>query len=188
MLDARYKIPAASSLGLLTSYVLHLKSSILCPTSKVQCPESFICISFADQIYCMTDHSLFLKNLWYLAFHGSSLKQGKLVGKEMLGEKIVFGRDKNGTPFALRDNCAHRGVPLSQGWFKNDTIQCCYHGWEFGTDGVCKNIPALPLGGTVDISKIKVFQYPCKEISGKIWVYIQDNKLPNVEPKMPPPE
>lgn len=94
----------------------------------------------------MTDHSLYLKNLWYLAFHGSSLKQGKLVAKEMLGEKIVFGRDKNGTPFALRDNCAHRGVPLSQGWFKDDTIQCCYHGWEFGTDGVCKNIPALKMG------------------------------------------
>ncbi len=136
----------------------------------------------------MTDHSLYLKNLWYLAFHGSELKQGKLLGKEMLGEKIVFGRDKNGIPFALRDNCAHRGVPLSQGWFKNDTIQCCYHGWEFGTDGVCKNIPALPPGGTMDISKIKVFEYPCKEISGTIWVYIPEKKLPNTEPKMPPPD
>jgi phenylpropionate dioxygenase-like ring-hydroxylating dioxygenase large terminal subunit len=136
----------------------------------------------------MADQSLYLKNLWYLACHGSFLKQDKLMGKEMLGEKIVLGRDKNGKPFALRDNCAHRGVPLSKGWFKNDTLQCCYHGWEFGTDGTCKSIPALPPGGTIDISKIKVFQYPCKEINGTIWVYIPDKKIPGIEPKNPPPD
>ncbi|HMI67988.1 MAG TPA: Rieske 2Fe-2S domain-containing protein, partial [Cyclobacteriaceae bacterium] len=65
----------------------------------------------------MADASLFIKDLWYLAFHGSFLKKGKLVPKEILGEKIVFGRDPSGQPFALRDNCPHRGVPLSAGWF-----------------------------------------------------------------------
>ena len=39
--------------------------------------------------------SLFLKNLWYFAMHGSFLVKGKLVGKEILGERIVFGRDEN---------------------------------------------------------------------------------------------
>src|SRR5688572_31034191 len=81
--------------------------------------------------------SLFLKNLWYFAMHGSFLKQGKLVAKEILGEKIVFGRDENDQPFALKDNCPHRGVPLSQGWYDGKVLQCCYHGWKFdhtGTD------------------------------------------------------
>ena len=133
------------------------------------------------------DASLFLKNLWYLAFHSSSLKPGKLIGKEMLGEKIVFGRDEQGKPFALRDNCPHRGVPLSGGWFKDNTIQCCYHGWQFDTKGTCKGIPALPPDNTIDISKIKVFQYPCEEVSGTIWVYIPDKKLPNTVPNEPPP-
>ena len=114
----------------------------------------------------MTDHSLFLKNLWYLAFHGSTLKRGKLIGKDMVGEKIVFGRDEHGKPFALRDNCPHRGVPLSQGWFKDNTIQCCYHGWQFNTNGTCKGIPALPPDNTIDVSKIKIFQYPCEEVNG----------------------
>ena len=134
-----------------------------------------------------TDASLFLKNLWYLAFHGSTLKPGKLIGKEMLGEKIVFGRDEQGKPFALRDNCPHRGVPLSGGWFKDNTIQCCYHGWQFDTKGTCKGIPALPPDNTIDISKIKVFQYPCEEVSGTIWVYIPDKKLPTTVPNEPPP-
>ena len=134
-----------------------------------------------------TDHSLFLKNLWYLAFHGSFLKNGKLVGKEICGEKIVFGRDASGKPFALRDNCPHRGVPLSYGWFKNDTIQCCYHGWQFNTQGTCTGIPAMPPDATFDPSKIKVFQYPVVDINDTIWVYIPEKKLPGLQPKLPPP-
>ncbi len=135
-----------------------------------------------------SDPSLFLKNMWYMAFHSSFLKKGKLIGKEILGEKIVFGRDSSGKAFALRDNCAHRGVPLSEGWFSNDTLQCCYHGWEFGTDGVCKNIPAVAPCSKIDFSKIRVFRYPLAEISDTIWVYIPDKKLhSSVVPQMPPP-
>ncbi len=81
--------------------------------------------------------SLFLKNLWYFAMHGSFLKQGKLVGKQILGEKIVFGRDENNQPFALKDNCPHRGVPLSGGWYDGKELQCAYHGWKFNHKGAC---------------------------------------------------
>jgi phenylpropionate dioxygenase-like ring-hydroxylating dioxygenase large terminal subunit len=133
------------------------------------------------------DASLYLKNLWYLAFHGSFLKKGKLTGKEILGEKIVFGRDAQGKPFALRDNCPHRGVPLSHGWFKDDCIQCCYHGWTFNTEGTCTGIPAMPPDATFDPSKIKVFQYPIAEINDTIWIYISDKKLLNTVPKEPAP-
>src|SRR5689334_12863562 len=124
---------------------------------------------FLYQQSSMADHSLFLKNLWYLAFHSSKLKKDKLVSKEILGEKILFGRDSNGVAFALRDNCPHRGVPLSEGWYKDNTIQCCYHGWQFNTQGVCTNIPAIAPGSNVDFSKIRVFRYPIREISDSIW-------------------
>jgi phenylpropionate dioxygenase-like ring-hydroxylating dioxygenase large terminal subunit len=130
---------------------------------------------------------LYLKNLWYLAFHSSFLKKGKLVAKEMLGERIVFGRDSKGEAFALRDNCPHRGVPLSEGWFENDTIQCCYHGWQFATTGVCTNIPAIAPGSKVDFSKITVFRYPIKEVSDTIWIYIPEKRT-NTEPKVPLPD
>jgi phenylpropionate dioxygenase-like ring-hydroxylating dioxygenase large terminal subunit len=130
---------------------------------------------------------LYLKNLWYMAFHSSFLKKGKLVGKEILGEKIVFGRDSKGEAFALRDNCPHRGVPLSEGWFENDTLQCCYHGWQFGTNGVCTNIPAITPDSNIDFSKIRVFRYPLREISGTIWIYIPEKRA-SPEPKTAPPD
>lgn len=135
------------------------------------------------------DPSLFLKNLWYLAFHSSFLKKGKLMSKQIAGERIVFGRDAEGIPFALRDNCPHRGVPLSEGWFRDCTIQCCYHGWKFGTDGVCKDIPAIAPESHVDFSKIRVFRYPVREINGTVWVYVPEKKVHyTVEPTLSPPD
>lgn len=122
------------------------------------------------------EQPLFLKNLWYFAFHGEKVVKGKLIQKEIAGERIAFGRNPEGNPFALKDNCPHRGVPLSEGWFDGTTIQCCYHGWKFNCDGVCQGIPALA-DESFDVSKIKVYQYPCKEINGTIWVYLPQNKL-----------
>jgi phenylpropionate dioxygenase-like ring-hydroxylating dioxygenase large terminal subunit len=120
---------------------------------------------------------LFLKNLWYVAFHGSELKKGKLRSTEILGERIVFGRDDENNPFALKDNCPHRGVPLSYGWFDGKCIQCCYHGWKFDTAGTCQEIPALAPDNNINVNKIKVGNYPCKEVNGIIWVYMPDKKL-----------
>ena len=121
------------------------------------------------------NESLFLKNLWYFVMHGSQLDQKKLTAREITGERIVFGRDPQGKPFALRDNCPHRGVPLSQGWYDGKEIQCCYHGWRFDATGSCLGIPAL-FDKNFNPSKIKVFQYPVREINGTIWVYVPANK------------
>jgi phenylpropionate dioxygenase-like ring-hydroxylating dioxygenase large terminal subunit len=125
----------------------------------------------------LADNHLFLKNLWYVAMYGNELKKGKLLAKEILREKLVFGRDAENKPFALKDNCPHRGVPLSCGWFDGNRIQCCYHGWEFDTKGVCQNIPALPPGTNINVQKIKANYYQCKEVNGIVWVYMPDRKM-----------
>ena len=124
----------------------------------------------------------FLRNLWYFAVEGGKLRKGQLRTKELLGEKIVFGRNQDGRPFALRDNCPHRGVPLSEGTFDGQTIRCCYHGWEFDCAGVCQKIPALA-DRSLDLKRIKIGSYPCKEINGAIWVYMPDVRYPNADPE-----
>jgi phenylpropionate dioxygenase-like ring-hydroxylating dioxygenase large terminal subunit len=126
-------------------------------------------------------NALFLRNLWYFALHGDKLKRGKLQTKELLGEKIVLGRDSSGYPFALRDNCPHRGVPLSDGKFDGRTIECCYHGWRFDSSGTCQKIPALA-DISFDVRKIKVYSYPCKEVSGTVWVYMGNSQH---QPQLP---
>ncbi|GBG83872.1 hypothetical protein CBR_g37742 [Chara braunii] len=43
---------------------------------------------------------------------------------------------------AFLDQCPHRLAPLSEGRIDEEgRLQCSYHGWSFGGDGGCKNIP-----------------------------------------------
>jgi phenylpropionate dioxygenase-like ring-hydroxylating dioxygenase large terminal subunit len=123
------------------------------------------------------DPAIFLRNLWYYAMHGSQLKSGKLVQKEILGEKVVFGRSRSGKPFALRDNCPHRGIPLSEGRFDGEMIECCYHGWQFDCSGVCQKIPALaePMA---NLSRIRAQSYRCEEVHGTVWIFMPDPSHP----------
>jgi phenylpropionate dioxygenase-like ring-hydroxylating dioxygenase large terminal subunit len=132
---------------------------------------------------------LILRNLWYLALPSSALKKGKLVGRTIAKERMVFGRDPSGVPYALKDNCPHRGVPLSQGHvLANGNIQCCYHGWEFDSGGVCRNIPALPPDSRADVTKIRAPKYPVVEVSGTVWVYLPAKLSPHIEVKEPVPD
>ena len=62
----------------------------------------------------------------------------------LLGVPLVLGRKNDGTLFAMRDLCPHRGIPLSAGWFDGETVQCKYHGWRFEpVTGQCREIPSL---------------------------------------------
>lgn len=58
---------------------------------------------------------MYLRDIWYFALPGESLKLGKLIHKVLLDEPLVFGREADGSAFALRDICPHQGVSLSIG-------------------------------------------------------------------------
>src|SRR5271170_6822480 len=90
-----------------------------------------------------SDSNPFLRNLWYYALPAVALKPGKMVGKLLLGEPVVFARAVDGSVFALRDVCPHRGMPLSYGRMAGGEVECCYHGWRFDGRGACTCIPSL---------------------------------------------
>jgi phenylpropionate dioxygenase-like ring-hydroxylating dioxygenase large terminal subunit len=129
-----------------------------------------------------------LHNFWYVAMPGEQLKPGKLAGKKMLGEPILLGRLAGGQVFALRDICPHRGIPLHHGWLEGDGVCCCYHGWKFQAEsGQCQEIPSLTEYDTLDISRIRVRTYPCREIQGNIWVYIPAEVKGEIDESALPP-
>lgn len=134
-----------------------------------------------------------LRNLWYLALPARQLKRGGTQAKILLGEPILFGRDRDGAVFALRDICPHRGIPLSDGSFDGCEVTCCYHGWRFDTAGCCTEIPSLVDGQALNLSRIRVRRYPCQEVQGNIWIYMSesgageagDTKAPCDVPQLP---
>lgn len=133
----------------------------------------------------------FLRDIWYVALTSGELKSGRLHKKTLLGEPVVMGRTGDGAPFALRDICPHRAVPLSAGRLAReadgtDTVECPYHGWRFGAaDGVCRHIPSLVEGQSFDVSRIAARRYAVEERDGLVWIYMPFE--PGGEPHAPPP-
>jgi len=113
-----------------------------------------------------------LRNIWYVACASSFLKKGQMIEKEIDGEKICLGRAANGKVFGLRNQCPHRGIPLTYGHFDGCEIECCYHGWRFETNGQCAKIPTISPKNPVDISKIRAPYYVLKELHGLVFIYL----------------
>jgi phenylpropionate dioxygenase-like ring-hydroxylating dioxygenase large terminal subunit len=118
-----------------------------------------------------TENAAPLRDAWYYALPSRRLKPGQMLAKTMLGEPVLLGRDRQGNAFALVDICPHRGIPLRHGKFDGCEIECCYHGWRFGTDGACTKIPSLLAEQQVETSRVKVKPYPVRELQGAIWLF-----------------
>lgn len=110
---------------------------------------------------------------WYPALRTASLRPGKLSTAMLLDIPLVLGRRRDGSLFALRDACPHRGIPLSVGWFDGNRLTCRYHGWEFEPcSGRCEVIPSLSSHDQLDPTRIYAQAYPCQERDGHAWVFI----------------
>jgi len=110
---------------------------------------------------------------WYPALRSEQLRGRKLVTTMLLDIPLVLGRRADGQIFAMRDNCPHRGIPLSYGWFDGTHVTCRYHGWEFEPcSGQCTLIPSLTSYDTLNATRIFAAAFPCRERDGYAWVYV----------------
>src|SRR5580704_322493 len=126
----------------------------------------------------------FIYGDWYPALRTDTLREP--VTTTLLNIPLLIGRKKDGTVFALRDLCPHRGIPLSAGWFDGETVQCKYHGWRFEPcSGQCREIPSLTSHDSLDPSKIYATAYPCVERDGYAWVYVPQPGVGRVTGELP---
>ncbi|SVC24413.1 uncharacterized protein METZ01_LOCUS277267, partial [marine metagenome] len=118
-------------------------------------------------------------NFWYPIIIGEELTPGKPEKVKVLGVNLVAFRDSKGDAQVISDTCCHRGGSLGGAWSNlpteprivDDTIVCPYHGWEFGGDGKCKNIPSLGYGAKVP-DRAKVDAYPVQEKYGIVFAFL----------------
>lgn len=133
-----------------------------------------------------------LRDIWYFGAQSSELKPGKHIRRMILGDPVLFGRTKAGKVFAMRDICPHRLVPLSAGKQMdhdgNPVVECPYHGWRFGVDGVCQHMPSLVDGNPYDPAKVKVRHYPTHEANGIVFVYVSSNPRFTGDAPIAPPD
>ena len=124
-------------------------------------------------------------NFWYPIVRSEDLGPDTPERVKVLGVNVVAFRDKEGKARVLSDTCTHRGASLGGAWSNaskpriiDGCIVCPYHGWEFGGDGECKNIPSIGYGTKVP-ARAKVDSYPVQEKYGIVFAFLGD--LPEKE-------
>jgi phenylpropionate dioxygenase-like ring-hydroxylating dioxygenase large terminal subunit len=60
------------------------------------------------------------------------------------GRELVIWRAESGVAQVWEDRCPHRGMRLSLGFVRGETLNCLYHGWQYGASASCQKIPAHP--------------------------------------------
>jgi len=119
-------------------------------------------------------------NFWYPIVRSEDLGYDQPEKVKVLGCNLVAFRDQDGKACVLSDTCVHRGGSLGGAWsgvnsprIVNGCIVCPYHGWEFGGDGKCKNIPSIGYG-TKPPPRAKVDAYPVEEKYGIVFAFLGD--------------
>jgi phenylpropionate dioxygenase-like ring-hydroxylating dioxygenase large terminal subunit len=81
---------------------------------------------------------------------------------------IALWRSESGRLSASADRCPHRGMSLSHGFVRGESLSCIYHGWSYARSGKCIRIPAHP--GLEPPETIRAKTFMVEEVGGVIWV------------------
>lgn len=123
---------------------------------------------------------MYIENKWYLACLQEELDVQNPLKKKMLGRELVIFKNSKGEIGVMEDRCCHRNVNLSLGYIHGEHIKCAYHGWEFDTKGICKNIPSLPVDKPIP-NVCKINSYRVRTDYKSVWVFIGDEKYADSE-------
>jgi nitrite reductase/ring-hydroxylating ferredoxin subunit len=104
---------------------------------------------------------------WYPVVASTNLRAGAVMPAMLHGERLVVWRSREGRIGIWNDRCPHRGMSLSLGATIGEILVCPYHGWEFGSDGNCRRIPAHPALKPSRAARVRV--YPAIEVSDYVW-------------------
>jgi vanillate O-demethylase monooxygenase subunit len=108
-------------------------------------------------------------NCWWVA--AASREVGRRpLGRWLLDQPVVLYRKEDGQVVALEDRCAHRWAPLSAGKIVGDSLVCGYHGFRYGSSGLCEAIPSQR--NVPKAAKVKA--YPVVERKPFVWIWMGD--------------
>jgi len=105
---------------------------------------------------------------WHPVALGVDVPAGVARAVILDGTEIVVWRGTDGQVHAWDDRCPHRGMRLSFGFVRGNSLNCLYHGWEYEGSSRCVRIPAHP---DLEVPKtIRATAYAVIEQNGLVWV------------------
>jgi phenylpropionate dioxygenase-like ring-hydroxylating dioxygenase large terminal subunit len=83
---------------------------------------------------------------------------------DLLGDKLVVTRDKEGTIHVLSRVCRHRAAEIVQGIGNAQSFQCPYHCWTYRLDGQLIDAPFMDQAEGFDKTACRL-----PELRSEIW-------------------
>ena len=103
---------------------------------------------------------------WYLFCESRQLGKRPL-SLPILGRRLVAFRAASGRVTVMDAHCAHLGADLGCGSIVGETIQCPFHHWRYGGDGVCTFVPNV--SQTPPFARLRT--YPVEERHGYVFFF-----------------
>ncbi|KAL0858535.1 hypothetical protein ABMA27_012390 [Loxostege sticticalis] len=107
-------------------------------------------------------------NGWFAVAESSDLKVGGVLAVDVLGQNLCLFRGEDGVAHCVDAYCPHLGANLAIGGaVQGNCIECPFHKWTFGADGVCKSVPGVekaPKG-------VSIKSWHTAEADGAVWIW-----------------
>ncbi len=126
-----------------------------------------------------------LPGQWYAVIRADWVKD-KPLALTRLGRKLVVWRDGAGKIHVQKDQCPHRGAPLSLGEVIDGKLTCAYHGVQIDGAGAIVTVPAYPGCSLEGKHGVKV--YATIEKANCVFAYFDSPAAPDPVPFAPPVE
>lgn len=114
-------------------------------------------------------------NGWYCLLASDDLEADQVRSVIAVERELVAFRDAEGAPHVLDAHCPHLGAHLGGGKVVDGAVQCPYHGWRYGGDGTCVEVPysdaRIPARACVP-------SYPTVEQDGFVFFWFHANGRP----------
>lgn len=125
--------------------------------------------------YRLGDHT-FARG-WHMIADASTLTEAPMSVRFFARDMVLY-RGQSGKPYLVDAYCPHMGAHLAKNAtsyivldnerIEGESIRCPFHGWRFGPDGRCNNIPytdqAIPKAARID-------NWPVVERAGVLWMW-----------------
>ncbi len=110
------------------------------------------------------------ENFWVpVALSQKLIADGKPIPLRVFGENFVAFRSTDGRVGIFNELCPHRGASLLLARNEDNALRCIFHGWKFGVDGRCVEVPTEPHNPELFCSKVPLKHYPTREAAGVVW-------------------